>query len=279
MVAYMVIVMGYPILANINTSLYDLTVRTFRSGDAPFVFLENYRSVVEDPAFQHAVFVSLAFTCVSIAIQFTVGFALALFFDRPFPGNGLLRSLLILAWLVPAVVVGNVFRWMYDGDYGVFNAVLAALGLGGEARYWLVDPSTALLATILANAWVGIPFNMLLLHAGLKNIPPTLYEAATVDGANSRQRFTRITFPLMRPVSLGLLLLTFIYTFKVFDLIYVMTAGGPVDATTSLPIQTYRLTFSFFRFGEGAAAATLMLIGLLFLGVGYARLIRRDEAA
>jgi multiple sugar transport system permease protein len=136
-----------------------------------------------------------------------------------------------------------------------------------------------LLGTIIANAWVGIPFNLMLLLAGLQNISTTLYEAASIDGASGWQRFLNITVPMMRPVMLGVLLLTFIYTFKVFDLIYVMTAGGPVDATTVLPIHIFRLTFSFFRFAQGAAAAVLLLLGLLCLAIGYSRLIQREEVA
>jgi multiple sugar transport system permease protein len=279
MLIYMIITMGYPILVNLQTSLYDLNVRTFRAGNAPYVGLDNYIELIGDADFRHAAQISLTFTGVSITLQFVIGFALALFFNRPFPGNGVLRSMLLLAWLLPSVVGGNLFRWMFDGDYGVINFFLQSLGLMNEPRYWLFDPDTALIGTIIANAWVGIPFNMLLLLAGLQNIPPTLYEAATVDGANVIQRFFNITLPLMRPVALGVILLAFIYTFKVFDLIYVMTAGGPVDATTVLPIQTYRLNFSFFRFGEGAAAATLLLVGLLFLAIGYARLIRTEEVA
>jgi multiple sugar transport system permease protein len=279
MLIYMTITMAYPIFVNLQTSLHDLNVRTFRAGNAAFVGLDNYTELLGDPAFLHAVQISLAFTSVSLFLQFTVGFALALFFNRPFPGSGVLRSMLLLAWLLPSVVAGNLFRWMLDGDYGVVNYFLHSLSLMGEPHYWLFDPDTALAGTILANAWVGIPFNMLLLLAGLQSISPTLYEAATVDGASVVQRFLHITVPMMRPVSLGVLLLAFIYTFKVFDLIYVMTAGGPVDATTVLPIQIYRLNFSFFRFGQGAAAATLLLLGLLLLAVGYARLIRAEETA
>jgi multiple sugar transport system permease protein len=279
MLVFIVVMLGYPIFVNIRMSFYDVTVATFRSGDAPYVGLENYLTLLRDPAFIKSVGLSLAFTTNSIILQFVIGFALALFFNRPFPGNGLLRAMLLLAWLLPAVVVGNVFRWIFDGDYGVFNYILQSLGLLEQKRYWLLDTSTALLCTILANAWVGIPFNMMLLLAGLQNIPTTLYEAASIDGASAFNRFFYITLPMMRPVALGILLLTFIYTFKVFDLIYVMTDGGPVDATTVLPIQIHRLTFSFFRFAHGAAAATLLLLGLFFLAFGYSRLNQREEAA
>jgi multiple sugar transport system permease protein len=279
MLVFIVVMLGYPIFTNIRMSFYDVTVATFRSGDAPYVGLENYLTLLRDPAFMKSIGLSLLFTSNSIALQFIIGFGLALFFNRPFPGNGLLRAMLLLAWLLPAVVVGNVFRWIFDGDYGVFNYLLQSIGLMQEKHYWLLDTSTALLCTIIANAWVGIPFNMMLLLAGLQNIPTTLYEAASIDGASAFERFRFITLPMMRPVALGILLLTFIYTFKVFDLIYVMTDGGPVDATTVLPIQIHRLTFDFFRFAHGAAAATLLLLGLFFLAVGYSRLIQREEVA
>jgi multiple sugar transport system permease protein len=279
MLIFIILMMGYPIFVNIQTSFYDVTVSTFRSGDAPFVGLDNYLKLLQDPAFLKAASLSFSFTSTSIMLQFSIGFGLALFFNQPFPGNGLLRAMLLLAWLLPAVVVGNIFRWIFDGDYGVFNYFLQSFGLMQDKKYWLLDPSTALLGTILANAWVGIPFNLMLLLAGLQNIPATLYEAASIDGASTYERFRHITLPMMRPVALGILLLTFIYTFKVFDLIYIMTAGGPVDTTTVLPIQIYRLNFSFFRFAHGAAAAVLLLLGLLCLAVGYSRLIQREEAA
>jgi multiple sugar transport system permease protein len=279
MLVYMILMMGYSIFVNLQMSLYDVDVTTFRSGTARFIGLDNYVNLLNNPAFLKAGFLSLAFTITSILLQFSIGFALALFFNRPFPGNGILRAMLLLAWLLPAVVVGNVFRWLFDGDYGALNYILQNLGLLQDKAYWLLDPNTALLGTILANAWVGIPFNLMLLLAGLQNISPALYEAASMDGASVVQRFRHITIPQIRPVALGILLLTFIYTFKVFDLIYVMTAGGPVDATTVLPIYIFKLTFNFFRFGEGAAAAVLLLLGLLFLAVGYSRLIQKEDVA
>ena len=278
-VAYITATMLYPVAYNIRMSLEDVNIRTFLSGEAPFIGLDNYRTVVNDPAFRHAIGISLIFTGGSLVFQFTLGFALALFFNRPFPGNGLLRALFLLAWMLPTVVSGSIFRWMLDGDFGVLNYALRELSLIERSRYWLIDPDTALAGTILANIWVGIPFNMVLLLAGLQSIPQTLYEAASVDGANAWHRFRTLTLPLMRPVALSVLLLGIIYTFKVFDLIYVMTAGGPVDATTVLPIYAYQLTFEFFRFGHGAAAATLLLVGLVGVAIAYLWWSRREEVA
>lgn len=278
MLIYTLALTVYPIATNLLMSFYAVDVMTFLRGGAAFVWLGNYVKLLSDPAFQKATLLSFVFTITSIAIQFTLGLALALFFAKPFPGNSLLRALLLLAWLLPSVVVGNIFRWMLDGDYGPLNYALGALGLLHGKQYWLLDPGTALAGVILANAWVGIPFNMMLLLAGLQSISPSLYEAAAIDGAGPVQRFWSITVPQLRPVALGVVLLCFIYTFKVFDLVFIMTKGGPVDATNTLPLYTFRLTFEFFRFGDGAAASTLLLVGLLALAFGYSRLIR-DEGA
>ena len=278
-VLYITATMLFPVAYNIRMSLEDVNIQTFLSGNAPFVGLDNYRTVIDDPAFQHAIGTSILFTSASLVVQFTLGFALALFFNRPFPGSGIIRALFLLAWLLPTVVSGSVFRWMLDGDFGVINYALRELSLIDRPQHWLINPNTALAGTILANIWVGIPFNMVLLLAGLQSIPQTLYEAASVDGAGAWHRFRSLTLPLMRPVSLSVILLGIIYTFKVFDLIYVMTAGGPVNATTVLPIYTYQLTFQFFRFGQGAAAATLMLVGLIGVAIAYLWWTRREEAA
>jgi multiple sugar transport system permease protein len=267
----------YPIAYNVRNSLVGLDVGTYLSGDAPWVGLDNYRRVVEDPAFQHAVGVSLIFTAACIALQFSIGLALALFFVKPFPGATTLRALLVLGWLLPGVVTGNLFRWMFDGDSGVVMWLISALGLGDHA--WLVDPQAALWAAIVTNVWVGIPFNMLLLLPALQAIPQGLYEAAEVDGASAWQRFRHITLPLLRPAALSVILLGVIYTFKVFDLIYVLTGGGPVDATTVLPIYIFDLSLEFFRFGDGAAASTLLLLAMLVVAAGYLWLARREESA
>jgi multiple sugar transport system permease protein len=267
----------YPIAYNVRNSLVGLDIGTYLSGDAPWVGLDNFRRVVEDPAFQHAAGVSLIFTAACIALQFSIGLALALFFVKPFPGSAALRALLVLGWLLPGVVTGNLFRWMFDGDSGVVMWLISSLGLGDHA--WLVDPQAALWAAVITNVWVGIPFNMLLLLPALQAIPQGLYEAAEVDGASAWQRFRHITLPLLRPAALSVILLGVIYTFKVFDLIYVLTGGGPVDATTVLPIYIFDLSLEFFRFGEGAAASTLLLLAMLVVAAGYLWLARREESA
>ena len=265
----------YPIVYNVRTSLTDLTVGTFLSGDAPFVGLDNYTKVLGDDAFLHAVGVSALFTVACIVLQFTIGLALAMFFARPFPGHDVLRALLVVGWLLPGVVSGNLFRFLLDGDSGVVPWAVNGVGLGQHS--WLTDPDSALWAAVATNVWVGIPFNMLLLLPGLQAIPDELYEAAAIDGAGPWHRFRYITIPLLRPVALSVILLGVIYTFKVFDVVYVLTGGGPVDATTVLPIEVYNVSLKFFRFGEGAAESTLLLLAMLMVAAVYLVAQRRAE--
>jgi multiple sugar transport system permease protein len=273
---FLALVLAYPLLYNVWTSVHDVRLSELLGGSSPFVGLDNYRTAVADPDFWHAVRLSLVFTAGSLLFQFTIGFALALLFARPFPFNGLLRSLLLVAWLLPPVVSGTLFRWMLDAESGAYNALLQAAGLSGLSHDWLTDPSTSMAGVVFANVWVGVPFNMLLLLVGLHTIDPELHEAAAIDGASAWQRFRHITLPLMRPVSVTVLLLGLVYTFKVFDLVFVMTGGGPVDATSVLSVYVYEVFFKFFRFGEGAAAGLLLLLVPLVAGVAYVRRLRGE---
>jgi multiple sugar transport system permease protein len=276
-IVYLGITLLYPIYSNVRMSVFDVNISTFLSGDQPWAGLENYRVLFNDSAFWNAVRLSVIFTVGSIVFQFSIGLLLALLFNAPFPGNNLLRSLLLLGWLMPTILSGSVYRWMLDGDHGIINYILRNLGLLSENRYWLINTDTALAGTIIANIWVGIPFNMLLLLAGLQSISPTLYEAASLDGASAWKQFWTITLPLLRPIALSVLLLGLIYTFKVFDLIYIMTGGGPVDATSVMPIYIYEQTFEFFNFSIGAASSVMLMVGMLLVAGLYIVLSRREE--
>lgn len=277
--AFLALFLAYPLLYNVWTSVHDVDLGQLLGGAERFNGLDNYRAVADDPAFWHSVRLSLVFTLASLLLQFTIGFALALLFARPFPFNGLLRSLLLVAWLLPPVVSGTLFRWMLDAESGAYNALFRAVGLSGLSHDWLTDPSTSMAGVVFANVWVGVPFNMLLLLVGLHTIDPELHEAAAIDGANAWQRFRHLTLPLMRPVSVTVLLLGLLYTFKVFDLVFVMTGGGPVDATRVLSLYVYEVFFTFFRFGQGAAAGLLLLVLPLLAGAWYVRRLGREEEA
>ena len=269
---------AYPLIYNLRLSLTDADLISFIQGDAAFVGLRNYAHLLADPELRHAFVVSCVYTVCSIALMYVMGFALALLFDRAFPGRGLMRALILLPWVLPTVVSANVWRWMLDGTYGVFNYAAQELGLLSGPVFWLSDADVALAAVIFVTAWSIAPFAMLLLLAGLQSIPQTLYEAAELDGASPWRRFRSITFPLMLPVSLMVLLLNFVYTFKTFDTIFILTRGGPGDVTTVLPILAYDTAFVFFRLGEGAAVNAILLALPVVLAVIYFRIAAREEA-
>jgi multiple sugar transport system permease protein len=220
---------------------------------------------------------TVLFTIGSLAFQFSIGLALAMFFRRVFPLNGVLRSLLLVPWLLPLVVSGTVWRWMMDYDSGVINETLLHLHLISQPIPWLVSTNMSLVAVILVNVWVGIPFNMVILYGGLQALPEQVFEAAAIDGANSWQRFTRITLPMLRPVVLVVLTLGLIYTVKVFDVIMLVTQGGPANSSQTLTTYAYDLSFSQLSFGQGAAVGNiLILVAVVFAGI-YLRAVRDQE--
>lgn len=274
---YILVFLVAPLVYNLWISVSDANGANLITGDFSPQGFDNYAAVAKDGGFWKALLLSAIFTVACLVFQFAIGYALALFFRRPFPGNGIIRALLLVGWILPPVVTGTIFRWMFDADYGVINYALTGLGLVDKPVQWLTGPVSAMVAVVVANLWVGIPFNMLLLLAGLHTIDDTLYEAAQVDGAGRWRCFTSITSPLMLPVIVSVLLLGVINTYKVFDLIFVMTKGGPVDATTTLPVYTYNQTFTTFEFGYGAATSSLTLLLPLALSWFYVRSLRQED--
>ena len=278
LVAYLAAFYVYPLYRNLDLSLHHYTVRSFVSGGAPFSGWDNFRTVFDDPTFWPAIRNTMIFTLVSIAFQYSAGLALAVFFSRRFRLSGVLRALFLIPWLLPLIVSSSTWAWMMNSESGVLNYALHFAGVGPVD--WLTSPTWALTSVIIANIWIGIPFNLVILHSGLQNISPELYEAAAIDGAGPWQRFRRITFPLLRPVSAIVLLLGFVYTLKVFDLIWIMTKGGPSDASTTLATWSYRLGFGSLlpKFGPGAAVGNILIVIALFFGLLYIRVQRRQQA-
>ncbi|WP_449348391.1 carbohydrate ABC transporter permease [Streptomyces shaanxiensis] len=268
----------YPLYRNLDLSLRDYTVRSFVAGDAPFSGWDNFRTVLDDPTFGPALRHTMLFTFVSIAFQYVLGLALAVFFNRHFRLAGTLRALFLIPWLLPLIVSASTWSWMFNSESGVINY---ALGLVGASPVdWLTSPDWALTSVVIANIWIGIPFNLVILYSGLQNIPGELYEAASLDGASAWQQFRRITFPLLRPVSAITLLLGLVYTLKVFDLIWIMTKGGPDDSSSTLATWSYQLGFGSLlpKFGPGAAVGNILILIALVFGLLYIRVQRRQEA-
>src|SRR3954471_5303316 len=259
-VAYLLLFFGYPIVKNVVMGFQHYTNATFFTGVAPWVGLENYSAVFHSAVFSKAAVNTLLFTAGSIAGQFTIGLAIAVFFQRRFPLSGVLRSLLLLPWLIPLIVASAVWRWLLDEDNGAVNQALGALHLVSENPGWLTSTSLALIAVILVNIWVGIPFNTTILYGGLQEIPGELYEAAALDGATGWKAFRYITWPLLRPVVNVVLVLGVVYTLKVLDIILGLTRGGPANATETIATQSYHLSFTEFDFGQGAAMGNILIV-------------------
>ena len=282
-VAYILLFFGYPIVENVLMGFEHYTTSTFFTGHAPWAGLANYRAVLHSNVFGEAARNTLIFTVGSIAGQFTIGLSLALYFQRNFPLSGFLRSLLLLPWLIPLLAATTIWKWILDEDNGVLNRLLADVHLTsshpGAHPGWLTSPTLALVSVILVNIWIGIPFNATILYGGLRVIPEHLYEAAALDGATGWRAFRYITWPLLRPVVNVVLVLGVVYTLKVIDIILGLTGGGPANATQTIATQSYQLSFVQFDFGQGAAAANLLILISLAFAVVYLRANRRAVTA
>lgn len=276
-VVYMLIFIGYPIVYNWIISFQDVTATTLGSTARDFLGLDNYKAVIADPTFPRAVKQTFFYTIFCLVFQFVLGFLFAMFFSKNFSFSKPIRGFIVISWMLPITVTALVFKFMFAEGNGIINTILLELHLIKEPIGWLIQEKTAMWGLIIANSWVGIPFNMLLLTTGLNNISTDVYEAASIDGANVFQRFARITLPLLKPTIMSVLVLGFVYTFKVFDLVYVMTGGGPVDATEVMSTYSYKLSFQLFHFGEGAAVANVLFVCLFLVALLYLKTISKDE--
>ena len=274
---YMVVILGYPLLYNVILSLKNVNIKTFASGNSVFVGLENYLSLFRNPDFVQVLRNTFVFTISCIIGQFLIGFLLALFFSQKFALSGWIRGLIFIVYMLPMSVTALLGKNMFDVTSGVVNDMLMKFGVIQRPVEWLLGGSTAMLAVIIVNCWVGIPFNMVLFITGLTGISQEIYESAQVDGANSIQRFLYITLPLMKASIMSVLMLGFIYTFKVFDLIFVMTSGGPINATEVLGTFSYSLSFKQSEFSMGAATAMILFACLFGVGLIYLRIISKED--
>jgi multiple sugar transport system permease protein len=271
---YMAAFFGYPIVKNIVMSFQDYSISSLYTGAAPFAGLLNYRAIFSSGLFGQLAWNTAVFTALSLAGQFTIGLLLAVFFARNFPLNGVIRALLLLPWLIPLVASATVWRWMLGQD-GVINSMLESLHLAPSTGVqWLASTSVALFAVILVNIWIGIPFNMVILYSGLREIPAEVHEAAALDGVGAITRFRYITWPMLRPVVTVVVVLGFIYTIKVIDIILVITGGGPANASQTLAVESYQLSFKTFLFGQGAAMGNILILISIVLGLVYLRFNR-----
>lgn len=264
-----------PILSTFYLSFFDASLSKTVSN--VFVGLQNYTDLLGDKTFWVTIWRTIYFTVVSVGLELVLGLAIAQLINAQPPGWKILRVVLIVPWAVPTIVNGTMWRWIYNADYGALNGLLYALGLINKYQPWLTSPWKAMNLVILADVWHSMPFIALILQAALATLPPELDEAAAVDGANAWQRFWQVRMPLLRGAILVALVIRTVEAFRVFDIIYVITAGGPAFGTVTISFLTYLETFSFGHVGRGAALSFLISAFTLLMALIYIRFLYKPE--
>ena len=270
------LLVAYPIGYSLWLSLHRYNLK--RPGVFRFIGLDNYVAILASEEFRAALRVTLVFTALSVALVVVLGILIALLLNEPFPGRGVVRAIVLVPWAIPPVVNGLMWQWIYDAKVGVLNALLVALRILPDYRGWLSQPTDALLALVTAHVWNALPVAVILLLAALQTIPADLYDAGRVDGSGVWQLFRHVTLPWLAQPLLVVLILQTMLAIRVFDIVYVLTAGGPGTAPTTLTWQTYLVTFDSLDFGLGNAYAyTVSLITLALALVYFKVLYRRGE--
>ncbi|MGV8855974.1 MAG: carbohydrate ABC transporter permease [Devosia sp.] len=273
---FLVALAGLPLIYNVLMSFQQVDMFTLGALIRPFAGFSNYVAVVNQPEFWLVTKNTLIFVFASMGGQFVLGFALALFFAQNFPGAATIRGLFLVSWVMPGLVVGAIWSWILAGDFGVLNALLRNLGLIQAPVFWKSDPNFSLWAVIIANIWLGLAFNMLLLSVGLAAIPKDIYEAAELDGANALQRFWTITLPMMRSTIGAVLSLGLIGTLQQFDLFPAITEGGPANTSTVAGYWAWQMSFKLYDFAKGATISVMMFVLVLFASIIYVRSTRHE---
>ena len=266
---FMALVFLYPLYLTFTYSLLDISMINPQS---KFIGLENFKSLFNNVDFMESIGRTLKWTLYSVSIKVSVGLVLALLLSKNLFGVKIYRVILLISWAIPQTVSAIIWGWIYDGNYGYLNYMLYKAGMISQNLSWLGERKLAFWATVINDAWAGIPFMALVFLAGIQSIPPSLYEAANVDGANGFQKLFFITLPQLKDILLVASTLTFIWTFNSFNIIWVLTKGGPVDATETLIIKIYRQAFGKFDMGLGSAMAVVVFLILMLLSAVYWKL-------
>lgn len=271
--ALLFILVFYPLFLTFLYSLYDMSLTAVR-----YLGWSGYVRFFQNRMLPLVFRNSLTWTLIVVVFQFLLGMGSALLLNRSFPGRALVRGLVILPWVMPGVIAGMVWRLIYDPQLGLLNHYLRTLGVIAQPLTWLSNPRTALYAVIFTAIWKGFPFSTLMYLAGLQIVPQELYEAADIDGAGGWTKFRNVTIPSMRSIIVTTLLLTFIWTFNYFELVYVMTGGGPGEQSHIFPTYIYDLAFRRFRFGVASQFAVFDFLFLLIFSLFYIRTsFKREE--
>jgi len=269
-------VIMWPVLYSLYISFHKMYM--VHPGKFPFIGLGNYGKALHNPVFWAAVGRTFYFTGVSVGISVIIGLGIALVLNEDFRGRAFMRGLIILPWALSSVVNGMMWKWIYNGNYGALNGLLLQLGWIDSYKVWLSNWKIAMNLVIIAEIWKETPIGVIFILASLQTIPGALYEAAKVDGANAWDRFKHVTLPLLKPIILLLIIIKSIWAIRdSFDIVYMITRGGPGESTQVVTFYAYIATFKFLRFGYGAALAYLITLIIFIFTVVYVRLIYYRE--
>lgn len=260
------VVVFYPMLQAGITSLYQNIL--WKPKAVKFIGLDNFIAIAHDPVFWASLGRTALWIGITVPLQLVLGFVTALLLNQQFRWRTLARSLILIPWALPSVVIGLMWSWIYHPQVGLLNDLLLRVGMLNTAIPWLANPDTALYSIIAALVWQGFPFFAIMILAGLQTIPANLYEAAAIDGATTWQQFVEITLPGLKSVLVTAVMLRIIWVANSMDVIYVMTGGGPGYATHTLPLYAFKRTYSSMDFGYGSALAVtfaLLLLGFIVL--------------
>jgi ABC-type sugar transport system permease subunit len=239
----------------------------------PFVGIDNYVEAFKDPRFWDALGHTAFFAATSVGLELIIGLWLALALNRAFRGRGLVRAAVLVPWAIPTVVSALLWRFMFEGQHGIVNTALVQIGVLDQPVVWFIQPEAAWIPVILADVWKTTPFVALLLLAGLQNIDASLYEAARIDGASAWRQFRHVTLPLLRPAILVALIFRTLDAFRVFDLIYALTGGGPGTSTEPIALYTFNVLLQNLQFGYGSALSVIVFLVTFGLAIVYIKFL------
>lgn len=271
-VAFLLFTSVYPLLYSLRLSFFSWNM-TVPNSVPVYIGLRNYTSLLNDSDFWSSVRITLIFVTVSVTFEFAIGMALALLATANYRAVGLIRTVLLIPLMMTPVVVGVLWRTLYHTTYGAINFFLNLVGIASQP--FLGSPQQALASVIAVEIWQQLPVVVFILAAGIQSLPVDLYKAARVDGASAWQIFREITFPLLRPVILVVLLLRIMDAFRVFDIIWTLTFGGPGRTTELLSILIYKSGLQFFQIGQASAMSWLFLLTIFFISIFFIRELQR----
>jgi multiple sugar transport system permease protein len=273
LLAVMTLIIGWPLIDTVRVSFTDARLV---GGEPHWVGLANFGKVLASPQFHQVLWTTILFVLISVTAEVVLGVLAALLLDQQFAGRALLRALMILPWALPTVVNATMWRLIYNPDFGAFNALLTQTGMIADYRSWLGEAQTALYAVCLADVWKNFPLVALIALAALQSVPRELKAAAIIDGAGPLARFRTVSLPYLAGPLTVAIVLRMIEAFKVFDIIWVMTRGGPANTTRTVSILVYQEAFSFQHAGTGASVALIMVLISAIMNSTYVTMLRRQ---